>query len=141
MLKALNSALGLIVTLFVVGFCVKISCSVLLPLQHITQERHIEDKGVLARVDYGQTKIEGERVPEEPTLTAEEVVLVTQVQDINMPYPRVFKVGSKTIKVDATYTTKKKNAGTLVWKELPAKPGSYKVEYDYKEKAYRIRVK
>lgn len=70
--------------------------------------------------------------PEEDVgLSAEEVLLMSQVQDATMPLPRRYYMGDEVIKVETTYKLVIREIGVQIWDKLEGGK-KYQVKYDYR---------
>lgn len=100
-MKFVGDILDLVVAIFVLGLTISVSFTVVLPIFY-------EDKNQVALVDKTSPEFLGYDLQDDydGTMSYLQVVLATQIQDYNLPEPRVFTVATDNpdmVRVDSTY--------------------------------------
>ncbi len=130
----IDGILDLLIAILVLAIVLGFAFGLILPLvdnDMMKYDESITDKAVLETIkEYDDFAI-GNQVPLQPTMTAQEIILMTQVQDTNMPKPRAYKIGADVLEVTSTYKLVVREIGIELWGKLPNLAGNYTIEYDF----------
>lgn len=95
----LDGIFDLVITIFLLAACVLISFNVIVPMLETTSSvsTALYDKSIIATEGYkNEETYDG-------SMTKEEIVLMTQIQDSYMPNPKVYLVNTDMVEVDEQY--------------------------------------
>lgn len=131
-MKIITDILDLVVAIFLMGMCLAIALTVVLPIFH-------EDREDLAFIDKTSPSFLGYELEEDfdGTYGYLDVLMITQVQDFNLPEPKRFTVATTNADmtlVDSTYTSSfnlNKVKGNIENLLLRAGTGNSRYELDY----------
>lgn len=139
-----DGILDLLSMILVLAIVVAIGFGLILPLvdtELMGYNEDINDKSIIVESKNNYT------VGEKAGLSAEELVLISQVQDEGMPKPRTFSINNTMIEVESTYKLVVRNKGIELWNSIPDKNAKYTIGYDFGGKTgtwvetYRIQQK
>lgn len=142
----LDGVFDFLVMVLVLAIVVGLGFVMILPLTQdsfMEYSERVEDKAMLREVKDYAAEIDGVTIPEEKNMSALEVILMTQIQDENLPAPKALTLqGGNRIEIDTSYRIGRESFGVLVWNQLPSKTARYNVAYDYRgQGSYDIRRK
>ncbi len=123
-----DGVLDLLAMILVLAIVVAIGFGLILPLMGVElmgYDENLSDKSIVSEsaTDY--------ELFTKKDFSAEELVLITQVQDEGMPLPRAFSVGNKIIDVESTYKLVVRAKGIELWGAIPNKNARYTLGYDF----------
>lgn len=136
-----DGILDFLAMILVLAIVIGIGFGFILPLMNtelMSYNEDINDKSIL---NHSQNYYEK---PEKKGITAEEIVLISQVQDEGMPSPRTiivddgteYSTNDKLIEIESTYKIKVREKGIEIWGainniDVTLKTGLYIIEYDF----------
>lgn len=133
-----DGALDFLSMVLVLAIVIVVGFSLIIPLvdtELMQYNETIKDKAMVNTVKDYSDLAENNLVPTQPLMSAREVVLMSQIQDVTMPLPRKFRVVnpalSTTIDVTSTYALTVRSVGMAIWTRLPNQDLSSKYSVDY----------